>query len=157
MFFADTAAAFANIRRSLAPGGRFAFACWQPVVANEWMFIPGAAVVTVTGQLPPMPGLDEPGPFLLSDPERVRSLLDAAGFTGIDVTPLAQTVVVPADRVDEFAAHTRRIGPVREALRTADADTAARIEAAVRAALHEKVADGRLELSAGALIVTATA
>lgn len=155
MFFADTGAAFANIRRALAPGGRFAFACWQSVFANEWMLVPGAAVISVTGQPPPMPAPGEPGPFLLSEPERVEALLGGAGFSQVDVTPHNETVVIPADAVDEFAAHTKRIGAVREALRTADAETATRIEDAVRTALHDKVADGRLELSAGALIVTA--
>jgi SAM-dependent methyltransferase len=156
MFFADPGAAFANIRRSLAPAGRFAFACWQPVFANEWMLVPGVAAAGVTGQLPPLPGPDEPGPFSLADPERVDALLGGAGFTDIDVTPLAEPVVFTADRVDLFAERSQRIGVVREALRTADAETAARISEAVRTALHDRVVDGRLELSAGALIVSAT-
>src|SRR5262245_40711145 len=71
MFFAGTAAAFANSRGALAPDGRFAFACWQPVFENEWMLVPGMAVISVTGEPPPMPAPGEPGPFLLSEPARV--------------------------------------------------------------------------------------
>jgi len=155
MFFADVTAAFANIRRALAPGGRLAFACWQPIFDNEWMFLPGSAAVSVTGVLPPMPGPDEPGPFTLADPERIRTVLTAAGFTDIDVTPCIDPVVLPADRVDAFAQRSLRIGAVREAMRTADTETAARIAEAVRTTLHDKVVDGRLELAAAAHIVSA--
>jgi SAM-dependent methyltransferase len=155
MFFADAAAAFANIRRALAPGGRIAFACWQSVFENEWMFVPGGAVMSVTGQPPPMPGPNDPGPFSLSDAERVRSLLTGAGFTEVDVTPFSEPVVLPAEEIDRFEEHGRRIGAVREALRTADAETATRIHDAVRAALLEHVSGGRLQLGAAAFIVSA--
>jgi SAM-dependent methyltransferase len=154
MFFADLTAAFANIGRALAPGGRLAFACWQPIFLNEWMLLPGSAAVTVTGALPPMPGPDEPGPFTLSEPDRVRSILTAAGFVDIEVTPITDPVVLPADRVDAFAQRSLRIGAVREAMRSADPETATRIAEAVRVALHEKVTDGRLELAAAAFAVS---
>jgi SAM-dependent methyltransferase len=155
MFFADPAAAFANIHRALAPHGRLAFACWQNVFANEWMAVPGMAVVSVTGALPPMPGPGEPGPFLFADPERVDTLLTGAGFTDVEVTPYAHPVVAGADDIERFAQGAQRIGAVREALRDADDETAARIMDAVRAALQEKVVDGRLELAAAAFIVRA--
>jgi ubiquinone/menaquinone biosynthesis C-methylase UbiE len=35
MFFADPAAAFANIRGAMRTGGRLAFACWQDLAHNE--------------------------------------------------------------------------------------------------------------------------
>lgn len=76
MFFADPSAAFANIRRSLRPNGVFAFACWENIFANEWMFVPSSAVIAVTGTLPPMPGPDEPGPFAFADSARVDALLE---------------------------------------------------------------------------------
>ena len=44
MFFADPVAAFANIRRSLRPGGRLAFVCWRPMTENPWM---GAAMAVI--------------------------------------------------------------------------------------------------------------
>src|SRR4030095_3345350 len=40
MFFADPAAAFANLRRAPLPGGRLAFVCWQAREKNGWMFAP---------------------------------------------------------------------------------------------------------------------
>src|SRR5207302_1573289 len=80
MFFGDPVAAFTNLRRALRPGGRLAFVCWQNVFANEWMLVPGAAAASVTGSLPQMPEPDAPGPFSLAEPDRVRSILGAAGF-----------------------------------------------------------------------------
>ncbi len=71
MFFSDPAAAFANIHASLARGGALGLACWSNIFANEWMFVPGSAVVAVTGALPPMPAPGEPGPFSLEDPNVV--------------------------------------------------------------------------------------
>jgi SAM-dependent methyltransferase len=37
MFFDDPRAAFANLVRWLAPGGKFAFAAWGPLAENPWM------------------------------------------------------------------------------------------------------------------------
>jgi SAM-dependent methyltransferase len=79
MFFSDPVAAFANIRRALRPGGTLSFVCWQGVFDNDWMLVPGAAAAEVTGTLPPMPGPEEPGPFSLADPARVRAVLGAGG------------------------------------------------------------------------------
>lgn len=157
MFFSDPPRAFANIRRALRPGGRLGFSCWDDLFANEWMFVPGSAVVAVTGQLPPMPGPGEPGPFSLSDPDHVLSLLEGAGFHDVTVAPVTRSLISPAEGIDAAVELSRRVGPVREALREADEDTAASLLAAVRAALEAKVVDGELRLSASALVVTARA
>ncbi|MCE2987405.1 MAG: methyltransferase domain-containing protein [Phenylobacterium sp.] len=86
MFFADPAAAFGNLRRSLRPGGRLAFVCWRPLAENLWMRLPAeAAAGLVPPAPPPEPGT--PGPFAFADPDRVRRILAEAGFTGIDLTP----------------------------------------------------------------------
>jgi ubiquinone/menaquinone biosynthesis C-methylase UbiE len=157
MFFSDPVSAFGNLKRALRPGGALAIACWQNVFANEWMLVPGAAVVSVTGALPPMPGPDEPGPFSLSDPAKVRQLLGAAGFRDVEVTPQAEVIVMPASQIDSMVELTSRVGPVREALRTADDETRSRILGAVHDALTGKVELGHLRLNAGAFVVTARA
>jgi SAM-dependent methyltransferase len=157
MFFADPPAAFANLRRSLRPGGQIAFACWQDVFQNEWMYVPAGAVMEATGSLPTMPGPGEPGPFSLSEPGRVDQVLTGAGFESIHVTPSAAEVVLSEDRLDLAVHSATNVGAVVEALAQAeDPDVRAEIVAAVRAALDEHVNDGQLRLASAAFIVTAT-
>jgi SAM-dependent methyltransferase len=157
MFFTDPVAAFANVRRALRPGGVLSFVCWQSVFDNEWMLIPGAAVATVTGSLPPMAGPDEPGPFSLADPGRVRAVLDAAGFDSVAIAPHADQVVISEARIPEVALTSIRVGGVREALRDADQETRDRALAAIEEALRARLQDGQVRASRGVLLVTGRA
>ena len=83
MFFGDLTAAFTNIGRALAPGGRLALTVWQPLAANEWIREISGALAS--GRDLPAPPPDAPGPFSLSDPSRVRTALTAGGFTNIEL------------------------------------------------------------------------
>ncbi len=157
MFFSDPVAAFANIRKAIHPGGRLAFACWQSLFSNEWMLVPGSAVLTVTGELPPMPGPGEPGPFSLSEPGRVESVLGDAGFTHVEVAPHDRVVVLVGDEIESLVQMSKAVGPVRLAMQDADDDLQARLLDGVRAALEERIVDGELRLAAGAFIVSARA
>ena len=83
MFFGDLAAAFANVGRAMVPGGRLVLVAWQPLPANEWIReILGALAA---GRDLPAPPPDAPGPFALSDPDRVRAVLRAGGFTDAEL------------------------------------------------------------------------
>ena len=157
MFFADPATAFANVRRALRPGAALSFVCWQSVFDNEWMLIPGAAVASVTGSLPPMPGPGEPGPFSLADPGRVRAVLEAAGFGSVAVEPHGDQVVISEDRIPEVALTSVRVGGVREALRDADQQTRERALAAIEEAMRARLHDGQVRASRGVLLVTGSA
>jgi SAM-dependent methyltransferase len=157
MFFTDPAAAFANVRRALRPGGTLSFVCWQSVFDNEWMLVPGVAVAEVTGPLPPAPAPDEPGPFSLADPARSRAALVAAGFASIAITPHSDHVVIDEDQIPEVALNSTRVGVVRQALADAGAPARQRALAAIEAALRARLADGRVLLTRGVLLVTATA
>ena len=84
MFFDDPVAAFINIARALRPGGRLVLLAWQPFERNEWLTAVFAALST-GGPVTPFPP-DGPGPFGLSDPERVRAVLGAAGYADIRLT-----------------------------------------------------------------------
>jgi hypothetical protein len=104
-----------------------------------------------------MPGPGEPGPFSLEDPQHVDELLRGAGFTQIEAAVHEETVALPSSKIESLVSLSSRVGPVREALRTADAATAASIEQAVRQALVERIANDEVRLSASALIVSASA
>ncbi len=157
MFFADPVAAFTNIRRSLRPDGVLAFACWQPVAANEWMSVPGRAAMSVTGTPPPMPAPGAPGPLSLADAEYLVSVLTRAGFQNVDVASRVQPLLFPASQLDLLASSSQQVGTVREILKTADAQTAGRIEAAIRDALAARVEGDFVTLSAAAHIAHARA
>ena len=82
MFFGDPTAAFLNIGRALRPGGRLVLLSWQPMVRNEWVRELTGALAA--GRDLPAPPADAPGPFSLANPERVRTILGAAGFDEIE-------------------------------------------------------------------------
>ncbi len=83
MFFGDPLAAFANIGRALHPSARLVLLTWQPLSANKWLreFLGALSA----GRDLPAPPPDAPGPFSLSDPDRVRDVLGRAGYDAVEV------------------------------------------------------------------------
>ncbi|MCW6509600.1 class I SAM-dependent methyltransferase [Lichenifustis flavocetrariae] len=132
MFFADPVAAFANIRTGLVDGGRLAFACWQPLKANPWFEVPVAALRPL---LPPAPPADplEPGPFAFADADRVRGILDAAGFEDIRIEPhhTRMNLGSPTAALDFLT----QVGPASRALGDAEPENRPALIDAVRSAL----------------------
>ncbi len=153
MFFEDPVAAFANVRRLIGDQGVFCFACWQNLFVNEWMMVPGAAFLEATGQAPSLPGPDEPGPFSLSEPDRITQVLTDAGFRTIDMTSHESVATIPEADLDALVALGARVGPVRDYLRDADEMTRERVIREVRVKLGERVESGTLPLSAAAFVV----
>jgi SAM-dependent methyltransferase len=83
MFFDEPQAAFANLVRWLAPGGRFAFAVWGRPSDNPWMTNVREVVAAIV-DLPPLEP-DAPGLFRYADASKLLALLDRAGFGELDV------------------------------------------------------------------------
>ena len=85
MFFARPDAAFSNLVASLRPGGRFAAVVWASPQENPWMAITNASAAGALGVelAPPAPG--GPGPFSLSDPDSLFTLLQGAGLVDVGV------------------------------------------------------------------------
>jgi SAM-dependent methyltransferase len=81
MFFGDLVGAFTNVGRALRPGARVVLLTWQPLARNEWILEFSGALAA--GRDLPAPPPDAPGPFALSDPDRVRTVLTSAGFTNV--------------------------------------------------------------------------
>lgn len=105
MFFNDPPAAFANLRRWLEPGGRFAFAVWGPVADNPWMTATRGAVAEAIDPLPIDPSA--PGPFRYGNVEPLVSLLARTGFADVTVTDWRQALPIgdrlPAPEAARFA------------------------------------------------------
>ena len=154
MFFADPTAAFANIRKALRPGGRLAFVCWRPLGFNDWMRVPMAAALAHVPPLPPPADPHAPGPFAFSDPERVRTILAGAGFTGVDIAPY--DAFVGGHPLDEAVALAMKVGPLGMLLRE-NPDKREVIIAAVHEALAPHEGQDGVMLPAAVWIVTAQA
>ena len=157
MFFADPVAAFANVRSAVRPGGRLIFVCWQPLAANQWLLVPGAALAE---HLPP-PGFgsgDGPGMFAFADPDRVRPILAAAGWRDIEITSEPRSILVGGGGSVDDAVEFLRTGSMgRMMLAGADADTVDRAVASVRAALAPYADAEGVHLDAGVWLVQAAA
>lgn len=157
MFFADPVAAFTNVHRSLKPGGRLSFVCWQPPTVNEWMSVPTLAAVAVLGTAPEMPAADAPGPFSLGDPDRVRGILDGAGFQDVDIKPHEDLLRTPEDAIPASADSALRVGAVQRMLEGADPEVVDQVRVAIEAAMLARLVDGEVALSRSILLVRATA
>lgn len=151
MFFGDRAAAFANLARALKPGGRLTLLTWQRATDNAWFT---AIRDNLGGPGMPGPPPGAPSPFALAEPEQVRPMLAAAGFTDITFEAAPGTFHLGADVPDAvgFVAGTgvaqALLGRLDEAGRTAALDRLA-------AALGPYAADTGVDLPANAWIITA--
>jgi SAM-dependent methyltransferase len=86
MLMADPAAALGETRRVLRPSGRVALAVWDAIEHNPWASLPGAELRERGLTPPPVPGA--PGPFALGSAERLRELLEQAGFAELRIQTL---------------------------------------------------------------------
>jgi ubiquinone/menaquinone biosynthesis C-methylase UbiE len=69
----DPAAAFAETRRVLRPGGRLAFSVWAARERNPTLSLVGNVLVEL-GHIPP-PDPEAPGAFFMANPGRIRELV----------------------------------------------------------------------------------
>lgn len=155
MFFADAVVAFANIGRSLKPGGRVAFVCWQDMLVNEWIALPGMVLAAHV----PLPDLGEaggPGPFSLAQPPRIEAILESAGFGDARIEELRAPMKLPGSTPGEFERFLRAMPVVRHILADADSGAAERAVRAVLEVLEPRFGPDGLHLEGASWLVTAT-
>ena len=151
MFFADPVAAFINIGRSLRPNGRLAFVCWRALEENPLDIVPLRAA---SAHLSPQPVHDPaaPGPFAFAHRDRVRGILERAGFGEIDIT--AHDEQVGSGDLDAMLAVCSRVGALGKILRENPELRAATLPA-VRSALAAHAGPDGVKLNAATWVVTA--
>jgi SAM-dependent methyltransferase len=153
MFFVDPAAAFINICRSLRPTGRLAFVCWRALEENPLDNLP---LMAASDHLPPQPAHapEAPGPFAFANPDRVRSILESAGFGEIDIT--AYNEQVGSGDLDAMLAVVSRVGALGKILRENPKLRGLALPA-VRSALAAHDGPDGVRLNAATWVVTARA
>lgn len=155
MFFSHPELAFRNLLAAARRGGRLAFVCWQKIDANPWMLLPTlAAMQHVTVQRPTDP--HSPGPFAFADAERVRGLMETAGWRDVSVSrfeiPFASG---GGGSLDDAVDFMMEMGPAAQALREADAATRARVRQSIYETMKPYERNGAVLMDAAAWIFTA--
>ncbi len=156
MFFADPARSFANLRKSLKPGGRLVFACWREAKQNPWLILP---LREAGRHAPPLPETDPeaPGPFAFASEARVRRILSEAGFANIELAPQDLELDIAAGRGLETAVRAAMtIGPTSRILDGQSEAIRAAATADIRKALAAQARGDSVPLAAAIWIVTAT-
>jgi SAM-dependent methyltransferase len=151
MFFGEPAVAFANLAGALRPEGRLVMLVWQGREQNEWFRCLFDALAV--GRDLPIPPTGAPGPFALSDPDRVRQLLVGAGFTEPELRDLRAPMYFgeTPDRAVEFV-----LGLHAWMLEGLDDDGRDRAQEALRSTVAEhETADG-VTFGSAMWLVTAT-
>ncbi|WP_431990924.1 class I SAM-dependent methyltransferase [Streptomyces albogriseolus] len=153
MFFGDPVAAFRNIAGALREGGRLAFVCPQSFDRLDQATV--FAAVSEHAPLPDLKAASATGPASFADPSRTREVLSAAGFEGIDVTPLETHQHWGEDPADA-SAFLFGWGPMRHWLRDTPPDAVSRAREAATEAFGGYVTGAGVRLRSRSWLVTAT-
>ncbi|MFD3306758.1 class I SAM-dependent methyltransferase [Streptomyces sp. NPDC058694] len=153
MFFNDSVRAFANLRRAAKDGAVLRFIAWRGPAENPFMTTAERAAAPLLPNLPARRP-DGPGQFAFADADRVRRILEEAGWTGIDIQPKDVTCTLPES---ELIRYFTRFGPVGQMLGEADEQTRAQVVETVRAAFDPFVEGPEVRFTAGCWVVGARA
>ncbi|WP_374530075.1 class I SAM-dependent methyltransferase [Novosphingobium sp.] len=152
MFFDDPVAAFANLRHGALSGASLVFSCFRSPAENQW-----ASSIARLLDLPPAADPYAPGPFAFADADRVKAILDDAGWREIEFEPVdfAYVAGVGEDPVADALHFFRRIGPAAPALRALEGKARELAEGRIREWLEDHRSGNLVALSAAAWIASA--
>jgi SAM-dependent methyltransferase len=154
MLMADPAAALAETRRVLRPGGRLALAVWGTLERNPFFGILGVSLLQ-RGHIEPPEPPPAPGPFSMASAERTDGLLRGAGFGEVRTEDVLGRFVVPD--VDEYLSLiSDTAGPIALALRGLAAPERAAVRADVEDSLRRFAAGDGYEIPCVALCAVAS-
>jgi SAM-dependent methyltransferase len=153
MFFDDSAAAFANLRRALRRGGRLAFLCWRTREENPVFTIGFAEAAAALGLR------ERSGPgaaFSLADTDGVGTLLRGAGFGGIVFAKADEPMLIGRD-VHDVLEYERASPTATEVLAGLGPARAAELTGQVRDSLAAYASADGVVMPGAAWLVTAQA
>ena len=153
MFFEDSAAAFANIRRALVTGGRLRFLCWRSMAENQWVTLARDAVLPLLPEVePPQPGA--PGPFRFAAPDSALPILEAAGFRAIECQPVNRAMQL-GDTPEAAASFAATRGPIARLLRERDPALQEAALKSITGLFTDRFGSGPVSLGAACWLITA--
>jgi ubiquinone/menaquinone biosynthesis C-methylase UbiE len=138
MFFNLPGAALRNIRKALAPGGELFMIVWRRREENPWLH---DAELCVRALVPVVKHEDTdqvhcgPGPFSMSGPDLVSTMMRSAGYDRIVFERFDADICIGRD-LDEAIEFAMALGPAGEIMRLAG-EEAERRKPQVIAALRE--------------------
>jgi SAM-dependent methyltransferase len=160
MLMADPAAALAETRRVLRPGGRVALAVWDTLGSNPWALLPAQELIA--RGLAERPGREpatapDPGPFALAEPGLLQELLEQAGFVEARIEAL-ELVRRHASFAELWETTLDLSRGFHDAVLSRPAAEIAEIEASLAERFAQyTAADGTLEIPARTLVASASA
>jgi len=141
MFFMSPGAAMRNIRKSIKPGGTFTQIVWRKREDNAWLHDAELCVreiVPVVSHENTNQVHCGPGPFSMSGPDMVSSMLVSAGFSRIAFERFDADICIGRD-LDDAIEFAMGLGPAGEIIRLAG-DEGQRLKPRVVAALRTTLA-----------------
>ena len=138
MFFMSPGAAMRNIRRALKPGGTFAQIVWRKRDDNPWLHDAELRV----SEIVPVVSHEEtdqvhcgPGPFSMSGPDMVSSMMTGVGYTHVGFERFDADICIGRN-LDDAVEFAMALGPAGEIMRLAGSE-GERLKPQVVAALRE--------------------
>lgn len=159
MFFDDPAAAFANLATACRPDGRLALAVWARRSRSEFFTRPLDVVTRVAERLglTVAPPSEDQGPFSLGDPDELTELLQAVGWTAVEVELDQRPLPLGGAGGDDERAveFVLALGSSRAVLEDQPAEVHDAVRAELLAACRDWCSAGGAGLPGGFLVVRA--
>jgi SAM-dependent methyltransferase len=152
MFFDDSVAAFANLRRAARDNAELRFIAWRSPSENVFMTTAERAAAPLLPNLP-APQPDAPGQFGFQDPSRIRTILEQSGWTGIDIRPIDVACVMPEKDLPRYLT---LMGPVGRVMQGMDSPAREQILDTVLPAFAPYLQDGEVRFTAACWMVIAS-
>ncbi len=150
MFFDDAVAAFANLRKATKPHGTLRLIVWRSADENPFMTTAEQAAKPLLPDLPARDP-DAPGQFAFADADRVRRILNDAGWSDVELAPVDRECTLPEPQLQGYFT---RLGPVGLVLQDQDEATRAQVIETVRAAFEPFVDDDEVRFTASCWLIT---